>query len=395
MTSGQESSDRARKPDQPLRIESLAGAFHPHAIEVQDFSYYALVIDVRAREEYEDDHIPSAVQFSPAVVNQGPLVTGLADDRARSLVAQDGGAEGELPAALAALVSPLKLDQAILVYCGRGGLDSLPVARALRWRGWAVDVLPGGWINYRRWVQAGLEVLPRMVAFRVVATSLATEADRVLDALATVGHQVLNVEALMACRRGSLALHRAQQPSQAWFESELLQRLRALDPQRPVWVGDVESQAGELGLPGSIADAVGAAPVATLEAALDERVDRWMEDEPAWRASPESVIDAIASSESPPDARLVERWRALAVRELSGLVASVLADYFDRRYATRVAQRPAKATALAPLVTDSLKAERLAHVVRAWQPASDGVATFKGPRQHSAWQRMRRAPARG
>ena len=37
----------------------------------------------------------------------------------------------ELPASLAALVAPLKLDQAILVYCGRGGLDSLPVARAV------------------------------------------------------------------------------------------------------------------------------------------------------------------------------------------------------------------------------------------------------------------------
>ena len=37
----------------PPEIESLAGAFHPHAIEVQDFSHYALVIDVRTPQEYE------------------------------------------------------------------------------------------------------------------------------------------------------------------------------------------------------------------------------------------------------------------------------------------------------------------------------------------------------
>ena len=246
MTSGQESSDRARKPNKPPEIESLAGVFHPHAIEVQDFSHYALVIDVRTPQEYEEDHIPGAVQFSPAVVSQGPLVTGHADDRARALVAHDSGAEGELPPALAALVAPLKLDQAILVYCGRGGLDSLPVARALRWRGWSVDVLPGGWINYRRWVQAGLEVLPRMVSFRVIATTLGCEADRILNALATVGHQVLNVEALMVRRRGSIACRSAQQPSQAWLESQLLQRLRAVDPRRPVWVGDVDAPVGEL-----------------------------------------------------------------------------------------------------------------------------------------------------
>lgn len=374
MTSGQESSDRARKPNKPLEIESLAGAFHPHAIEVQDFSHYALVIDVRSPQEYEDDHIPGAVQFSPAVVSQGPLVTGHADDRTHALVAHDSEAEGELPASLAALVAPLKLDQAILVYCGRGGLDSLPVARALRWRGWSVDVLPGGWINYRRWVQAGLEVLPRMVTFRVVATSLGCEADRVLNAMSTVGHQVLNVEALMVRRRGSISFYAARQPSQAWFESQLLQRLRSVDPRRPVWIGDVEAQVGELHLPGSLADAIGAAPAALLEAPIEERVNRWIEDEPAW-AWPSDAIDAIASWSPPPEGRLIERWRELSLRELAGLVASVLTDYLDRRQSARLSLHMAKSNGIAPLVVDSLKQDQLALAVRAWQPTPEVAAT--------------------
>jgi tRNA 2-selenouridine synthase len=374
MTLGQESSDRARNPNPPARIESLAGAFHPHAIEVQDFSHYALIIDVRTREEYEDDHIPGAVQFSPAVVSQGPLVTGQHNDRNRALAAHDSGAEAELPASLAALVEPLKLDQAILVYCGRGGLDSLPVARALRWRGWSVDVLPGGWINYRRWVQAGLEVLPRMTTFRVIAPSLGCEADRVLNALATVGHQVLNVEALMVRRRGSISCRFAQQPSQAWFESQLLQRLRAVDPRRPVWVGDVDAQVGELQLPGSMADAFGAAPAASLEVPIEERVSRWMEDEPAW-ASPSDAVNAIASWEPPPEWRLIERWRDLSLRELAGLVASVLTDYLDRRQSARLSQRMAASGGISLLVADSLSPDRLALTVRAWQPTRDAVAT--------------------
>lgn len=374
MTLGQESSDRARNPNPPARIESLAGAFHPHAIEVQDFSHYALIIDVRTREEYEDDHIPGAVQFSPAVVSQGPLATGQHNDRNRTLAAHDSGAEAELPASLAALVEPLKLDQAILVYCGRGGLDSLPVARALRWRGWSVDVLPGGWINYRRWVQAGLEVLPRMVTFRVVATSLGCEADRVLNALATVGHQVLNVEALMVRRRGSISCRFAQQPSQTWFESQLLQRLRAVDPRRPVWVGDVDAQVGELQLPGSLADALVAAPAAPLEAPIEERVSRWMEDEPAW-ASPSNAVSAIASWEPPPEWRLIERWRELSLRELAGLVASVLTDYLDRCQAARMSQRVGTSSGIAPLVADSLNPDCLALAVSAWQSTRDAVTT--------------------
>lgn len=372
MTSGQESSDRARKPDKPPEIESLAGTFHPHAIEVQDFSHYALVIDVRTPQEYEDDHIPGAVQFSPSVVSQGPLVTAHADDRARALVAHDSGAEGELPPALKALVSPLKLDQAILVYCGRGGLDSLPVARALRWRGWTVDVLPGGWINYRRWVQAGLEVLPRMLSIRVIATSLGCEADRVLNALATVGHQVLNVEALMVRRRGSISCRSAQQPSQAWFESQLLQSLRAVNPRLPLWVGDVDAQVGDLLLPGSMVDAIGVGSTAMFEAPLAERAARWIEDEPAWRA-PLEAIEALISFDPPPDIWMVENWKQLSLDGLVGLVTSVLGDYVDRLQATRAARRAANAGVLSPLVTKSMMPEPLAHLVQAWQPASKGA----------------------
>ena len=374
MTSSQESSDRARKLNKPPEIESLAGVFHPHAIEVQDFSHYALVIDVRTREEYEDDHIPGAVQFSPAVVSQGPLVTGHSDPPARALTAQDSAGDAELPAALAALVAPLKLDQAILVYCGRGGLDSLPVARALRWRGWSVDVLPGGWINYRRWVQAGLEVLPRMATFRVVATSLGCEADRVLNAMSTAGLQVLNVEALMVRRRGSISFCAAQQPSQAWFESQLLQRLRSVDPRRPVWIGDVEAQVGELQLPGSMADALLAAPTAALEAPIDERVARWIEDEPAW-TTPLDAIEAVASLTPPPEVRLVEHWKQLSLCGLTGLVASVMSGYFDRLSAARFAQRLVRPNSLAPLMADSLHPERMVLAVRSWQPAADAVAT--------------------
>lgn len=358
----------------PARIESLAGVFHPHAIEVQDFSHYSLVIDVRTPQEYEEDHIPGAVQFSPAVVSQGPLVTGQADDRARALVAHDSVVEGDLPPALAALVGPLKLDQAILVYCGRGGLDSLPVARALRWRGWTVDVLPGGWINYRRWVQAGLEVLPRMVSFRVIATSLGCEADRILNALSSVGHQVLNVEALMVRRRGSIACLSAPQPSQAWLESQLLQRLRAVDPRRPVWVGDVDAQVGELLLPGSMADALVSAPTAALEVPLEERAERWIEDDPGW-ASPPTALDALRSLEPAPDQRILERWKDLLLGNLVDLVANVLSEYLDPLHANRIAQRMGRPNSLAPLSVDSLRPELLALAVRTWQPNAEPLAT--------------------
>jgi hypothetical protein len=140
-----------------------------------------------------------------------------------------------------------------------------------------------------------------------------------------------------------------------------------------VWVGDVDAQVGELRLPGSMADALGSAPTAALEAPIEERVSSWLEVEPAW-GEPTIAFSAMASMDPAPDVRIVERWKDLLLGNLADLIASVLTGYFDRLNAARVAQRLARPNGLAPLKVDSLQPERLALAVRTWQPAPDAVA---------------------
>lgn len=178
----------------------------------------------------------------------------------------------------------------------------------------------------------------------------------------------------MARRRGSIACRSAPQPSQAWLESQLLQRLRAVDPRRPVWVGEVDAQVGELQLPGSMADALVSAPTAALEAPLEERADRWIEDDPGW-ASPPTALDALRSLEPAPDQRNFERWKDLLLGNLVDLVANVLTEYLDPLHANRIAQRMGRPNSLATLSVDSLRPEVLALAVRAWQPTAEPLAT--------------------
>ncbi|MDL2338742.1 MAG: rhodanese-like domain-containing protein [Pseudomonadota bacterium] len=378
MTSDQESSNRGFAAAPYSEIESLAGAFHPHAIEVQDFSYYSLVIDVRSRAEYEDDHIPGALQIEPP-----PSLVELPDMRAENRVKNavgsawgDSAAHG-IPAALAEIVRPVKLDQAILIYCGRGGLVSRPLAEALRWRGWTVDVLPGGWINYRRWVQAGLEVLPRLVAFRLIACSLGSEAARALRALREVGHQVLDVEELAGWRHGALGAPLVPQPAQAWFESQLMQAIRGFDPRSPVWVGDLGSHAGALSLPGALTDALAIAPTAALKAEVPERVRRWQEDEPLLHAEISVVLQSVAALSPAPSSKLLAHWRQLTAGGVTDLLlSSVLTDYIDPAYAEGAAERSADRHSLHPLVVDSLTPNALLAAVRAWlRPPELGALT--------------------
>lgn len=178
----------------------------------------------------------------------------------------------------------------------------------------------------------------------------------------------------MVRRRGSIACLSARQPSQAWLESQLLQRLRAVDPRRPVWVGDVDAQVGELQLPGSMADALVSAPTAALTAPLEERADRWIDDDSGW-ASPSTALDALGSLEPAPDQRIFERWKDLLLGNLVGLVANVLTEYLDPLHANRIAQRISRPNSLAPLSVDSLRPEVLALAVRTWQPNAEPLTT--------------------
>ena len=343
-------------------IESLAGVFHPHAIEIQDFPHYSLLIDVRSASEYEDDHIPGAVRLDPPNGSAGPLTSG---PGAATPMAHEVSMPVLAPA-LAAAVAPVRPDQVILVYCGRGGLVSAPVAQVLRRRGWTVDVLLGGWINYRRWVQAGLEVLPRMVQFRVIVSTLGTEGARVLRALRSQGHQVLDLETLAGAQRIALARSSRDQPAQAWFESQLLKALREIDPALPVWVADTGPMLGAITLPGAMNDALAIAPAAEMQAGIAARASAWAEDE-ALCADADTLIGVVTSLGPTPADELTTRWRDLASHGLpSVLLSSLLGDHLDPIYRQLRTDRASRQRVLPPLVSASLDHDALAKAVSDW-----------------------------
>ena len=373
MTSSQESS----KPDSVAgayaAIESLAGAFHPHAIEIQDFSHYALVIDLRSQAEYEADHLPGAVCLELPAWPSAPLTT--QSNPTTSAVGSHGIAVGELLPQLAAALARVKRDQAILVYCGSGGLASAPVAEALRSRGWTVDVLPGGWINYRRWVLAGLEVLPRLVPFRVIACTLGSETARVLRALRSLGHQVLDLESLAGFRRSAFAAVAARQPAQALFDSLLVQTLRTFDPALPVWVGDTASRIGSVALPGALTDALAISPAASLRAPPSLRAEAWAADE-LRSVDLDAILKSVACWEPAPPAALFAQWQRLAMQgRRKRLLASLLCDFLDPRYQEERAHRSARQHALTPLTTESMAVIALAQAVRQWAPRPPAMAS--------------------
>lgn len=208
---------------------------HPHQIEVQEFSAYALIVDLRPGVEYQRDHIPGAVSapWAPAAVR----TTGTG---ASALVAAEPSAD--LPVSLMARLAELQPDDVVLVYGATGGRDAAALAPALRRRGVTVDVLLGGWDNYRRWVTAAIEILPRVLSLLAVRSPVAL-VPLLTEALMQLGQQVVTL---------------ADLPADLPQGSALVDALRRMDPARPVWI--VATDDGEQALPAPLHDGLRHAP---------------------------------------------------------------------------------------------------------------------------------------
>lgn len=333
----------------PASLASHGALVHPHQMEIQDFNLYALVIDARRPEAYSDDHIPGAVNVPVVAARSSTLPS----QPASPAVAEPALA---LPYELADHVKPLASDDLVLVYCDRGGLDSEVWARPLRAAGLRVDVLGGGWVNYRRWVDAGLTVLPRALSFRHLIAPPVSGLCRVLGVLAQQGQQVLDISELAGQRFvPGLTLRCDSPPSQAAFETQLLERLRRFDPDLPVWVRLGPAPLHGLALPPALREAIGRCESVRLEVPLAERARAWFERMQSMKTSLAAMIEALGTSALPPSPVHIQQWDSLgqAGHTLDAL-AGIIDGYIDPTNTVCDAVPPGRVVRLPSLETDAV-----------------------------------------
>lgn len=286
-------------------VASVETLVHPHQIEVQEFNSYDLVIDARSPEAYLEDRIPGAVNI--------PVTEADRDVASGSDVGVVRDVGPAMPYTLASHARRLRSGAEVLIYCDRGGLDSILWAAPLRTAGFVVDVLAGGWASYRRWVASGLEVLPRSFTFRLLLAAPVSGLSRVVRALEGQGDQILDLTALAGQRLvPGLALPGDSEPSQDAFETGLLNRLRGLDPRRPVWVRVGLCGMGHLQLPPALRDALATSQGSRLLVSLSIRALAWQECLHAKGVGVDQLLGAIGASALPPTAADLSRWYRLA-----------------------------------------------------------------------------------
>ncbi|GAB4519693.1 MAG: tRNA 2-selenouridine(34) synthase MnmH [Amphiplicatus sp.] len=316
-------------------------------------------IDARSPGEYAEDHIPGAINL-PTLDDAERAEIGTIYVRRSKFDAR------RLGAALAARNIARHLETALagkprhwrpLIYCWRGGQRSAAMATVLAQVGWRVGVVQGGYKTWRRAVVETLRLCEAPLDILLLDGQTGAAKSRILERLAALGAQTLDLEAL-AAHRGSVFGGWADrpQPGQKMFESLLFRDISRLDPARPIIVEAESSHIGRCVVPRRLWRAMRAAPRIEIKADAALRARHIIAAYDDLIRDKETVLAAIARLAPFHEKARIERWRNLAqAEEYAALAAALMRDHYDPLYER--ARKRRQDRPLAEIRLDRLDAE--------------------------------------
>lgn len=251
-----------------------------------------VLLDVRSPGEYQHGHIPGAVSF-PLFSDEERAKVGTAYKQQGPEKALHIGLDivGPKMTKMLRLAAELAPHKRVALHCWRGGQRSQSVAWLLRMGGFDVQLLAGGYKNYRQYVLESFE--RRTWNMKVLGGRTGTGKTKVLHALGEAGEQILDLEGL-ANHKGSAfgSLGQVEQPTVEQFENNLLDALNKLDPSKTTWVENESRSIGRAYLPDAFWQKMKLSPLFNLEIPQHDRINNLVEDYALY-----PVEDLIASFE--------------------------------------------------------------------------------------------------
>jgi tRNA 2-selenouridine synthase len=293
------------------------------------------LIDARSESEFAEDRLPGAVNWPTLTDEQRHLI----GTEYKQVSPFDARKRGAVWAArnIALHIERLAMDKPRdwqpLVYCWRGGQRSGALAAVLDQIGFTVHVLEGGYREFRRAVLLALESPPAL-QFQVLCGRTGSAKSRLLQALATQGEQVLDLEGL-ACHRGSVLglVPGNPQPSQKAFETQLWQALRSFDPTRPVFAEGESRTIGRLRMPEPLLKALRSSRCVHVELPIAQRVQMLLEDYAHFVNNVESFCERLNALREVRGNAVVDEWQQRArAGERHAVVEELLTLHYDPVY---------------------------------------------------------------
>ena len=314
----------------------------PIEVTVAHLEGFDDIIDVRSESEYEEDHLPGAVNF-PVLNDQQRIEVGTIYKQVGAFEAKKLGAvwvSQNIARHLQQSFSDKPRQWRPLIYCWRGGGRSGAMAHVFSQIGWKVGRLSGGYKQFRTQVLLDLETLPSRYPWTVVCGMTGTGKSRFLQSLKKAGAQVLDLENL-AAHRGSVLgdLPDQPQPSQKFFDTQVWQALRGFDPQKTVYVEAESKKIGMLHVPDALIRSMWGSPTINLETPIAVRVEILKEEYAHFLENAQSLKTQLHCLRALHGNQTTTQWMELIEQQQwDALTEQLLIQHYDPSYTKAIYQ---------------------------------------------------------
>lgn len=299
------------------------------------------VVDVRSEGEYDQGHIPGAINI--------PIL----NNTERKSVGTDYKQKGQKEAIMTGfrLIGP-RLNEIIeeatrvadgkelLVHCWRGGMRSNYFCQFVNMARVKAQSLEGGYKTYR---QSALESFKLPLKLRVIGGSTGSGKSEIIRALASKGEQIIDLESL-ANHKGSVfgGLMMPAQPTTEQFQNDLFEAIMKLDLNRTIWIEDESLSIGRIFLPMDFWQTMSSSPVVEVELNRGKRIERLVNEYgPADRMQFLELMGRITK-------RLGgQNYKAAKEKLLEGdmhTTIDILLTYYDKAYEYGLEQKRTRIT---------------------------------------------------
>lgn len=234
------------------------------------------IVDVRTPAEFDNGHIPSAINI-PLFSNDERAEIGTLFKQVSPEVAFDRGIE---------IVGPRMGDfikqaralpkKKIVIYCWRGGMRSESMCWLLSMSGLDVVKIENGYKGYRTYIRLEFERAANII---ILSGRTGSGKTHYLNSLADEGEQVLDLEGL-ANHMGSSFGYKGhnQQPTNEQFENNIYDVWKTFNLSQKIWIEDESAAIGKVRICDPLYKQMLNAQVVEVKIALAQRVDNILLD---------------------------------------------------------------------------------------------------------------------
>ena len=313
-----------------LGIERLSSSLHE----------FDAIIDVRSPAEFALDHIPGAINL-PVLNNEERIEIGTLYKQVSPFAAKKLGAayvSRNIAHHLENSLINFPREWRPLIYCWRGGERSGAFTHILNRIGWKAMQLESGYQGFRRVVIDGLDQAAKDFSFQVIAGMTGSGKTRMLQEIAALGGQVLDLEGL-AIHRGSVLGNEPniEQPSQKGFETNLWNALRLLDSSKVVFVESESKKVGGTHIPDALMDRIRDGQCIELRSSTQTRVAWLLREYHHFLSNPESFKQKLSLLTSRYGKVQIEKWhKSIDDGDFANLVEELLVMHYDPSYQSSI-----------------------------------------------------------